>query len=57
MLACGRGPAWGRYDIEMMERKTFGRLCFNGEIVSRYVDNNRWHAKYTNYDSEYLSDN
>ena len=41
MLACGRGPAWGRYDIEMMERKTFGRLCFNGEIVSRYVDNDR----------------
>ena len=41
-----------------MVRKRFGRRCFDGEIVDKYVesDKSRWHVKYTDGDSEDLSE-
>ena len=45
----------GRYTIGMKIRKKFGRRFFDGEIV-RIDDSNRCHVKYTDGDSEDLSE-
>ena len=54
----GRGVVSGRYDIGMKVRKKFKTIYFDGEIVSKYVDSgsNMWHVKYTDGDSEDLSE-
>ena len=45
-----------KYPIGTRVRKKFGRQCFDGSIVSRNIVDKHWHVKYTDGDSESMSE-